>query len=119
VYAPLGRAPVPPDVVLVRGNAKQLMLVAEAAQAAGVAGAGPTLGRPTCAVLPEAIGSGRTAASFGCVGNRVYTGARDDEAYMAIPGPQLGAVEERLAVVVRANEELEKFHRARASATSP
>jgi uncharacterized protein (DUF169 family) len=117
VYAPLAAAPVPPDVVLVRGNAQQLMLLAEAAQAAGVAGTGATLGRPTCAVLPEAINSERTAASFGCIGNRVYTGASDTEAYFAIPGPQLGAVEENLAVIVRANQELEKFHRGRAGAT--
>ena len=57
VYAPLAATPVPPDVVLVRGKARQLMLLAEAAQAAGVAGTGATLGRPTCAVLPEAINS--------------------------------------------------------------
>ena len=82
-----------------------------------MAGAGATLGRPTCAVLPEAINSERTAASFGCIGNRVYTGADDTEAYFAIPGPQLGAVEENLAVIVRANQELEKFHRGRAGAT--
>ena len=31
VYAPLARAPVPPDVVLVRGRAREIMLVAEAA----------------------------------------------------------------------------------------
>src|SRR5438128_12247305 len=66
VYAPLAQAPVPPDVLLVRGNARQLMLLAEAAQAAGVSGAGPTMGRPTCAVLPEAVGSQKTSASFGC-----------------------------------------------------
>jgi uncharacterized protein (DUF169 family) len=116
VYAPLASTPGSPDVVLVRGNAQQLMLLTEAAQAAGVAGAGPAMGRPTCAVLPEAINSDRTAASFGCVGNRVYTGASADEAYFAIPGSQLRAVEERLAVIVRANQELEKFHRARARA---
>jgi len=116
VYAPLSAAPVAPDVVLVRGNAQQLMLLAEAAQAADVAGAGPAMGRPTCAVLPEAINSSRTAASFGCVGNRVYTGAGENDAYFAIPGAQLGAVEEKLAVIVRANQELEKFHRARAAA---
>jgi uncharacterized protein (DUF169 family) len=114
VYSPLAAAPVPPDVVLVRGNAQQLMLLAEASQAAGVAGTGATLGRPTCAVLPEAINSERTASSFGCIGNRVYTGADDTDAYFAIPGPQLGAVEENLAVIVRANQELEKFHRERA-----
>jgi len=113
VYAPLDAAPMWPDVVLVRGNARQLMLLAEAAQAAGVAGPGPTMGRPTCAVLPEAINGARTAASFGCIGSRVYTGATDADAYFAIPGEQLLAVEEKLAVIVRANLELEKFHRAR------
>lgn len=115
VYAPLAAAPVTPDVVLVRGNARQLMLLAEAAQAAGVAGGGATMGRPSCAVLPEAINSDRTAASFGCVGNRVYTGAGENDAYFAIPGAQLKAVEDSLAVIVRANQELEKFHRARAA----
>src|SRR4030095_9472603 len=35
VYAPLAQAPVPPDVVLVRGRARQIMLVVEAALAAG------------------------------------------------------------------------------------
>jgi uncharacterized protein (DUF169 family) len=116
VYAPLAASPMPPDVVLVRGNARQLMLLAEAAQAAGVSGTGATMGRPTCAVLPEAINSARTAASFGCIGNRVYTGADDTEAYFAIPGALLGVIEEKLAVIVHANEELETFHRARASA---
>jgi uncharacterized protein (DUF169 family) len=116
VYAPLAMAPVPPDVVLVRGNAHQLMLLSEAAQAAGVAGTGATLGRPTCAVLPQAINSAQTAASFGCIGNRVYTGADETEAYFAIPGAQLAIVEEKLGVIVRANQELEQFHRARAAA---
>jgi uncharacterized protein (DUF169 family) len=115
VYAPLSATPVPPDVVLVRGNARQLMLLAEASQAAGVAGGGATMGRPTCAVLPQAINSARTAASFGCVGNRVYTGAGESDAYFAIPGPQLAAVEGSLAVIVRANEALEQFHRGRAN----
>jgi uncharacterized protein (DUF169 family) len=116
VYAPLDAAPIPPDVVLVRGYAQQLMLLAEAAQAAGVAGTATTMGRPTCAVLPQAINSVRTAASFGCVGNRVYTGADASEAYFAIPGPQLAVVEASLGVIVHANRELEKFHRARAAA---
>ncbi len=75
------------------------------------------MGRPTCAVLPEAINSMQTAASFGCIGNRVYTGADDAEAYFAIPGAHLGALEEHLSVIVHANQELEKFHRARAVPT--
>jgi uncharacterized protein (DUF169 family) len=114
VYAPLDASPLPPDVVLVRGNARQLMLLAEAAQSAGVAGATPTMGRPTCAVIPEAINAERTSASFGCIGNRVYTGLSDEEAYFAIPGAALAAIEARLRVIVHANAELEKFHRGRA-----
>jgi uncharacterized protein (DUF169 family) len=113
VYAPLPLAPIPPDVVLVRGNSRQLMLLAEASENAGVAGTTPAMGRPTCAVLPEAINASRTAVSFGCIGNRVYTGAGDADAYFAIPGEHLAAVERSLATIVAANDELEKFHRAR------
>jgi uncharacterized protein (DUF169 family) len=116
IYGPLNATAISPDVVLVRGNARQLMLLAEAAQAAGVAGAAPTMGRPTCAVIPQAINADKTAISFGCIGNRVYTAAADDEAYVAIPGAQLPAIEEKLTVIVHANNELEKFHRARAAA---
>lgn len=116
VYAPLDAAPLPPDVVLIRGNARQLMLLAEAAQSAGVAGTGPAMGRPTCAVIPEAINADLTAASFGCVGNRVYTGAADTDAYFAIPGNRLADIERSLATIVHANDELDKFHRARAAA---
>jgi len=116
VYSPLTLAPITPDVVLVRGTARQLMLLAEAAESAGVSGAAPTMGRPTCAVLPESINAARTAASFGCVGNRVYTGATDAEAYFAIPGQHLAALEASLATIVRANQALEQFHQARAGA---
>jgi uncharacterized protein (DUF169 family) len=112
-YAPLGKEPGPPDVVLVRGNARQLMLLSEAAQRVGILGSSATMGRPTCAVLPAAINTAETAASFGCVGNRVYTGASDTDAYFAIPGGTVRALEAALATIVRANEELATFHRAR------
>lgn len=114
VYAPLDRAPLPPDVVLVRGNARQLMLLNEAATAAGVTGATPTMGRPTCALLPAAINGRQAGASLGCVGNRVYTALADTEAYFAIPGAKVGDVESKLRTIVHANAELEKFHRGRA-----
>ena len=76
VYSPLTLAPIPPDVVLVRGNAEAVDAARGGSrEGAGVAGAAPAMGRPTCAVVPESINAGRTAVSFGCVGNRVYTGA--------------------------------------------
>ena len=112
-YAPLGTATFAADIVLVRGDVRQLMLLAEAAQAAGVGSGTPTLGRPTCAVLPQAQQTARASASFGCVGNRVYTGASEHEGYYAIPGGALPAIMAKLEVVRRANVELKKFHEAR------
>lgn len=115
VYAPLAAAPCEPDVVLVRGTVKQMMVLAEAAQAAGIASGGATLGRPTCAVLPQAIQAGQAVSSFGCIGNRVYTGLGDDEGYYAIPGSKIDEVVEKLAVMVEANRQLGHFHRGRVS----
>lgn len=119
MYAPLAEATFEPDVILVRGTVKQLMLLAEAAQAAGVAAGGATMGRPTCAVLPEAMQSGRTAASFGCIGNRVYTGLAEDEGYYAIPGNKVTEIVLKLQIIIEANRQLEIFHKARAGRSAP
>jgi uncharacterized protein (DUF169 family) len=113
IYAPLAKTPCAPDVVLVRGDVRQLMLLTEAAHAIGIGSGAPTMGRPTCAVLPQAMSSARTSSSFGCVGNRVYTGLGAGEGYFAIPGPQLAALVEKLATIVNANNALEKFHEQR------
>jgi uncharacterized protein (DUF169 family) len=119
VYAPLTKATFTPDVVLIRGTVRQLMLLAEAAQSAGIAGGSATMGRPTCAVLPETLQSGQTASSFGCIGNRVYTGLGDDEGYYAIPGAKVAAVAEKLSIIIEANRQLEAFHRSRAGTATP
>ena len=117
VYAPLADAVGEPDVVLVRGNAKQVMLLAEAAQAAG-AGAAGMMGRPTCAAVPEVLRTQQGVASLGCIGNRVYTGLADDELYFALPGSRVAAVAEKLAALVHANQELENYHRAKLTEAS-
>lgn len=113
VYAPLGLNPCPADIVLIRGSVKQLMIVAEAAQAAGLAGGGATMGRPTCSILPESINSQKSSTSFGCIGNRVYTGLEDGEGYYAIPGKDIQSVAEKLSIMMEANQQLEVFHQAR------
>ena len=71
---------------------------------------------PTCAVLPQVLKTGQGVASLGCIGNRVYTGLADDELYFALPGSQVQAVTEKLATIVHANRELEKYHTAKLSA---
>jgi len=113
VYAPLAEAPVPPDVVLVRGRARQIMLVAEAARAAGLAGDAAAMGRPACAMIPAVLDGPGAVTSLGCIGNRVYTDLGDDELYFTIPGGRIGDVVERLETVLHANRELEQYHQAR------
>jgi uncharacterized protein (DUF169 family) len=110
IYAPLGATPVDPDVVMVRGKARQVMLLAEAAQAAGITAEGSVMGRPACSLLPATLGTGQAHTSLGCIGNRVYTGLLDEELYYALPGAKLGDVVAKLEKIALANRALEKFH---------
>ncbi len=113
VYAPLGQAPFEPDVILVRGNAKQIMLVAEAARAIGIAHEGAAMGRPACAMVPASLQSGHGALSLACIGNRVYTGLGDGELYFTVPGPRIAELVEKLETILQANQALERFHQRR------
>jgi uncharacterized protein (DUF169 family) len=115
-YAPLDRASFAPDVIIVRGNVRQIMLVAEAARAAGVSDSSAAMGRPACAMIPQAMTASGAVTSLGCIGNRVYTGLADDELYFTIPGGAATEVFEKLDVVLTANTALEAFHQQRATA---
>lgn len=113
-YSPLKQAPFEAQIVLIRGDAKHLMLLTEAMGRAGVASDAMMM-RPTCAVLPKVLGSGHAAHSLGCIGNRVYTGLGDDEFYCAIPAAKMGLVVAELEKIVAANTALKEFHKARAA----
>jgi uncharacterized protein (DUF169 family) len=112
VYAPLADTPVDPDVVLFIGPPGRLMLLQEASLRAGVAAQVPFLGRPTCMALPAALVGG-AVASTGCIGNRVYTGAGDDELYVAVPGRDLARVADEAETIAKANVALADYHRGR------
>jgi len=113
VYAPLAQSPFAPGVVLVRGNAKHLMLLTEAAMAAGIGPQSGIIGRPTCAFIPATIESGHTIPSLGCIGNRAYTGLGDDELYFAIPGLRVADLITELEKIVAANCTLQSYHEER------
>jgi len=120
VYGPLRQASFDPDMILVRGTPRQLMLLSEAARAVGAFDDSPTMGRPACAMLPHVDGSGRSVTSLGCIGNRVYTGLPDDEMYFTLSGSMLGAVMDKLDTIIQANRALEQFHtERRAAAATP
>jgi uncharacterized protein (DUF169 family) len=112
-YAPLSQATFDPDVVIFRGQARQIMLLSEAARRAGVFDAGAVMGRPACAMLPQSLAGAGSVMSVACIGNRVYTGLADDELYLAVPGSAVDRVLGEVETILTANEELEKFHRAR------
>jgi uncharacterized protein (DUF169 family) len=112
VYAPLADSPVDPDVVLFAGRPSSVMLLAEAAQRAGVSAQLPMLGRPTCMAIPAALAKG-TVASAACVGNRIYTGLGDDELYAVIPAIDLERVADEVETIASANLMLAEYHRDR------
>jgi len=114
VYAPLGDAPVAPDVVLFACKASSAMLLNEAASGAGVTSGAPALGRPTCMALPASLQHG-AILSLGCIGNRVYTGLGEDELYFVLRGKDVMAVANALTTITNANAALNEYARGRRS----
>lgn len=113
IYAPLAQSPVDPDVVLLFVHSRQGLIITEAVQQVDP-DAPPALGRPACAIVPQAINSGRAALSLGCCGARAYLDAlTDDIALWALPGPKLKEYAERIAALANANATLTKFHELR------
>jgi len=110
-YGPLGECDDEPDVVFLRINGKQAMILADAL---------PDLhyeGKPQCHIIPMAREQGAVALSVGCMLSRVRTGMGNSEMTCAIPGPRLAEVVERLratrvadnAVAAYAAEDARRF----------
>jgi uncharacterized protein (DUF169 family) len=116
VYGPLASIPVQPDVVLLFVSADQTLILSEASQQLEN-GLPPAMGRPACAVIPQALNTGRTALSLGCCGARAYLDVMTpDVAMYAIPGSKIEAFTERVAALAQANSVLTKFHELRRKA---
>lgn len=86
VYAPLGESPVPPDVVLLRVNARQLMVLSDAIPGLSIQG------KPQCHIVAVAKEQGVAAASVGCALSRQRTGMRPEEMTCALPAAELGSI---------------------------
>jgi uncharacterized protein (DUF169 family) len=113
IYGPLASAPAAPDVVLLFVRADQTLILSEASQQLE-GGLPPAMGRPACAVIPQARNSGRSALSLGCCGARAYLDIlTDDVALYAVPGATIAAFAERVAALSQANSILTKFHEIR------
>jgi uncharacterized protein (DUF169 family) len=116
-YAPAGSDAFEADVILLAASPGPLSLVHDAARRAGIAGAGTaaSIDRPSCAVLPAAVGSGALALAFGCKSNRVFTKLGDDEAYAALPAGKWSDFVDRLLEVQRSNLTMGTYFQAHAA----
>lgn len=113
VYGPLATIPLAPDVVLLFGKVDQMLILSEASQQVE-GGLPPAMGRPACAIVPQAYNTGRAALSLGCCGARAYLDVlTDDVALWAIPGAKLDLYAERIAALAQANIVLTTFHQVR------
>lgn len=119
LYAPLNVSPFEPDLVIVRGNARQIMVLSETASASNIAPTAAAMGRPACAMIPATLNANESVTSLGCIGNRVYTSLGDDELYFTIRAADLPVIVSKLERLVTANRELENYHRARVRPEQP
>jgi uncharacterized protein (DUF169 family) len=111
-YRPVDAGGFRADVVVIAAKPAAVMLIYEAALRSGAGSiVAPSLGRPGCAVLPMAINSGAAAISFGCKGNRTFTGLPDEEVYLAVPGAKWEKLVEALRTIVDANATMEAHYR--------
>jgi len=85
-YGPVTDAAATPDVVLLRVNGRQMMVLSDALPAMRIEG------KPQCHIVALAKEDGAVAASVGCALSRARTGMRPDEMTVAIPGPRLAEV---------------------------
>lgn len=110
-YGPLAQTPVDPDVVFLRLNPKQAMLLADAV---------PELrfeGKPQCHIIPLAKEQNEVAISVGCMLSRVRTGMSNNELTCAIPAKRLSEIIARLkanatadnAVAAYASSDAQRF----------
>ena len=110
-YGPLAESSIDPDVVLLRVNAFQAMVIHDAF------GDMPIVGKPQCHIVPLAKEQGQIALSTGCMLSRVRTGMSPDEMTCTIPANRLSEVVDKLevrrkantAVSAYANEDIRRF----------
>jgi len=112
VYGRLDQFPGEPDVVLCILDTQRAMLVAEAQDNVNwLQGGGQSaFGRPTCAVIPRTLRTGKTSVSFGCIGARTYIGLTPGELVLTLPASEFARLVERLEVTIAANAALALFH---------
>jgi uncharacterized protein (DUF169 family) len=89
-YGPLAQTPVDPDVVLLRLNPKQLMVLSDALPGLRIEG------KPQCHIVAAAKEQGEVVASVGCMLSRQRTAMPSGQMTCAIPAGRLAEVVEKV-----------------------
>jgi uncharacterized protein (DUF169 family) len=85
-YGPLTETPVDPDVVFLRLNGQQLMVLSDAIPGLRIEG------KPQCHIVAVAKEQGEPAASVGCAASRTRTGMAATEMTCALPASRLADI---------------------------
>ena len=96
-YGPLEDTTIEPDVVFLRINAKQAMVMSSAIDDLRYEG------KPQCHIIPIAKEEKQVALSVGCMLSRVRTGMSNTEMTCAIPAERLAEVVEGLRNTCKAD----------------
>lgn len=102
-YGPLVETPTPPDIVMLRVNGKQMMVLSDAIPELRIEG------KPQCHIIAIAKEQGVPAASVGCALSRARTGMPAAEMTCAVPGPMLGELVERIRTNAAADTTVARY----------
>jgi uncharacterized protein (DUF169 family) len=102
-YGPLAETPVDPDVVLLRVNGRQLMVLSDAMPGLRIEG------KPQCHIVAVAKEQGEPAASVGCALSRARTGMQPHEMTCAIPAAQIADVVARVTTTADVDNVVAKY----------
>lgn len=99
-YGPLAETTTLPDVVFMRLNGKQAMMLHDAWPELQFAG------KPQCHIIPIAKEADKIALSVGCMLSRVRTGMSNNEVTCAVPAGELGELLVRLKTASSADKKV-------------
>jgi uncharacterized protein (DUF169 family) len=103
IYGPLAESPVDPDVVLLRVNGRQMMVLSDAIPGLRIEG------KPQCHIVAVAKEQGVAAASVGCALSRARTGMKPHEMTCAIPAAEFSEVARRVRITAEVDSAVAKY----------
>lgn len=103
IYGPLAKSPVDPDVVLLRVNGRQMMVLSDAIPGLRIEG------KPQCHIVAVAKEQGVAAASVGCALSRARTGMKPHEMTCAIPAAGFSEVARRVQATAEMDSVVAKY----------